>query len=365
VIGAVYGLGWLAVAPNRLLPGQPVPATAALGPAAHLLAGLAAAAELAALRGKGRLFPFLLLLAAIATALLGTGAGADALLQGRGPAARVMLGAGFWLALSALTVLVFEHAREVARPAKALAAIGLGATLAVAAAFGLFDRLSLVVEYRARMPAVHAALEQHLVLALGALGLALVIAVPLGWAAFRSPRIEAAVGAALGAVQVTPAIALFGLLIPLLAALLSIAPGLRRLGIGAIGPAPALIGVAVYLALPLLRGLVSGLKSTDPAVVESARAMGMTERRLVVDVRIPLGLPILVGALRVAAVQSIGFVTLGGLIGAGGLGAIVFEGMSQLAADLILLGAIPVVGLALAVDAAMTVAARRLERRSR
>ena len=151
----------------------------------------------------------------------------------------------------------------------------------------------------------------------------------------------------------TPAIALFGLLIPLLAGLLAAAPRLRGLGLSAIGPAPALIGVSIYLALPLLRGLVSGLRATEPAVVEAAQAMGMTEARMMIEVRVPLGLPILVGALRVAAVQSIGLMVLGGLIGAGGLGAIVFEGMSQLAPDLIVLGAIPIVGLALAVDAGM------------
>ena len=139
---------------------------------------------------------------------------------------------------------------------------------------------------------------------------------------------------ALATVQVIPALALFGLLIPVLAALLSAVPALRSLGLGAIGPAPALIGVAVYLALPLLRGLVTGLRATDPAVVEAAQAMGMTELRITLEVRIPLGLPILMSALRVAAVQSIGLMTLGGLIGAGGLGAVVFEGMSQLAADL-------------------------------
>ena len=124
----------------------------------------------------------------------------------------------------------------------------------------------------------------------------------------------------------------------------------RASGLGAIGPAPALIGVAVYLALPLLRGLVSGLRATDPGIVESAQAMGMTEMRMTLEVRIPLGLPILMSALRVAAVQSIGLMTLGGLIGAGGLGAIVFEGMSQLASDLIILGAIPIVILALIAD---------------
>jgi osmoprotectant transport system permease protein len=193
------------------------------------------------------------------------------------------------------------------------------------------------------------------------LALAIALVLPLGWAAFHRPRIEAFADAALGAVQVTPSIALFGLLIPLLAGLLSLAPALRGFGIGAIGPTPAVIGVAVYIALPLLRGLVGGLRAADPAAIEAARALGFSEARTTMEVRVPLSLPILVGALRVAIVQSIGLVTLGGLIGAGGLGAIVFEGMAQFAADLILLGALPIVGLALAADLGLAALARRLE----
>jgi osmoprotectant transport system permease protein len=91
--------------------------------------------------------------------------------------------------------------------------------------------------------------------------------------------------------------------------------------------------------------------------------MGMTQARITREVRLPLGLPVLAAALRVAAVQSIGLVTLGGLIGAGGLGAVVFEGMSQLAADLILLGALPIVALALLADAFLSDLETRLARR--
>jgi osmoprotectant transport system permease protein len=358
-LASLYGLSWVSLAPNRLLPGQPLSAPEALGVMAHAVAGLVVASGLLAGRPAWRGPALALLAASVVFALLATGSSAEALLQGRPPAARVSLGPGFWLALASMVLLAAEQARSAGtgwRPAL------IGGFLAVAIgggyAAGSFDHVSLVVEYRARAAAVHAALWQHMALALGALSLAIAIALPLGWAAFRSPRVEAVANAALGAVQVTPAIALFGLLVPVMAALLSAAPALRGLGIGAVGPAPALIGVAIYLALPLLRGLVSGLHAADPSVVEAAEAMGMTPARTILDVRIPLGLPILMGALRVAAVQSVGLMTLGGLIGAGGLGAIVFEGMSQLAADLILLGAIPVVALALAVDAAMAWAGR-------
>jgi osmoprotectant transport system permease protein len=349
-LAAFYGLSWLAVAPNRLLPGQPVSAVQAIGPVIHGVGALTVAAALLPARRFG-LASLVCLGAALALMFVGTGAGAKLALQGHPPAARAMLGAGFWCGTAALVALAVERARRIGFPwAVPATLLTIGGLVVVGSVLGWFEGVSLMVEYRARLSALSMAAGQHIVLSLGALALSIAIAAPLGWAALRSRRFEATADVVLATIQVTPALALFGLLIPILAALLRAAPELRSFGLGAIGPAPALIGVAVYLALPLLRGLVSGLRATDPAVVESAQAMGMTEMRTTLEVRIPLGLPILMSALRVAAVQSIGLMTLGGLIGAGGLGAIVFEGMSQLASDLIILGAIPIVILALIAD---------------
>lgn len=361
-LAALYGAPWLSLAPNRLAPGQPVGAEAALGSVLHAIA-LALAAALAlgstGLR-RWRWAALALTLAALLALLVLTGRAAAGLLAGQAPSARVMLGTGFWLASSLLLVIAVETARETGRRFVPAAALALP-VLAVAAGWrvGLFDALSLAVEARNRADLLGAALVRHVLLAGAALTLALAAAIPLGWLAFRSRRAEAAVGAALSAVQVIPALALFGLLVPLLALVLQAAPALRALGLAAIGPVPALIGIAAYLALPLVRGLVAGLQAADPAVVEAARAMGFTEGRLAREVRIPLGLPVLAGALRVAAVQSVGLATLGGLIGAGGLGALVFEGMAQFAPDLILLSAAPVVVLAVGIDAALGALAGR------
>jgi osmoprotectant transport system permease protein len=338
------------VAPNRLLPGEAIGAPAALGPAAHLPALLLAGALLAG-RRRPRLAPALPL-AGIVLALAATGLAAARLMEGQPPAARASLGAGFWLFMASAGLLALEQARAAGqRPAWTVLAVLLAGVALWR--WGLLDALSLAVEYRARQEAVQAALWRHLALSAAALGLALAAALPLGWWAFRSARAEAAIGAALGFVQVVPSLALFGLLIPLLSLLLGALPALRAAGLQAIGPAPALIAVAAYLALPLWRALLGGLGAADPAAVEAARAMGMTEGRITAEIRLPLGLPVFAGGLRVAGVQAIGLVTLGGLIGAGGLGALVFEGMAQFAADLILLGALPVILLALLADTAL------------
>ncbi len=336
----------MSIAPNRLLGGEPIGAADALGPAAHALALLAVAGAVA-WRGVPPWAALALPTLWIAAAVGATGFAAAGIMGGRPPAARAMLGSGFWLALGAAWLLLaLRAARAPWWPAAALAA-----ALALLWRSGALDALSLAAEYRARADLVHAAVLRHVALSAAALGLAAAAALPVGWWAFRSGRVEAAVGGALNGLQVVPALALFGLLIPLLSALLGAAPPLRAAGLEAIGATPALLAVAAYAALPLWRAVVAGLGAADPAAVAAARAMGMGEGRIAAEVRVPLGLPVFAAGLRVAAVQCVGLATLGGLVGAGGLGAIVFEGMAHFAADLILVGALPIVALALTADA--------------
>jgi osmoprotectant transport system permease protein len=350
-------LPWLSVAPNRLLPGAPLPALAALG------WGVLPAAVLLALAVPRRVPPSAAAAAALAATVLLlvlTGLVAAGRLEGLSPAARAGFGIGFWIALVMALMLAATRLPAMTARGRVLLTLGALLALAAAAATGSFDALSLVVEYRARAEAVRAAILRHVALAAGALLLALLLAAPLAWAGFRRPRLAAPVGAVFSGVQVVPGLALFALLIPLLAALLNALPSLRDLGLSAIGPAPAVIATAAYLALPLWRGLSTGLAAADPAAVAAARAIGMTEARITREVRLPLALPVFAAGLRVALVQAIGLVTLGGLVGAGGLGALVFEGLAQFATDLMLLGALPIVALALAADAIARAAEIRL-----
>ncbi|MBR0668516.1 ABC transporter permease subunit [Roseomonas hellenica] len=358
----LYAFGWLAVAPNRLVSGTSLGAAAALGWGVHAIAVLILGAV--ALRrwrpGLAPALPVMLLVLAAALALGLTGDAARHQLQELAPAARAMLGFGFWLGIAALLVLLAEVLRGASIWLRVLAPLLLLGIAALAGWLGLLDRLSLVVEYQARAETLHAALLRHLALAGAALGIVLAFGIPLGWWAFRSPRAEAALAAVLNAVQIVPALALFGALIPLLSALLRAVPALRGLGVEAIGTAPTLIGTAAYAGLPLWRGILAGLAAAPREVVGVAEAMGMDEARVTRAVRLPLGLPVFLAALRVAAVQCIGLVALGGLIGAGGLGALVLEGMAQFATDLILLGALPIVALALLADGALRLLEGRL-----
>lgn len=368
VVVGLYGLDWVALAPNRLVSGRGLSATGTLGGATHLLAlsAIVATASGWSSGRRSRLATAAALTAMLAVAaalpLLTAGAAAT-LLQGRPPAARVTLAAGFWLASAGTFGLILSLADRLGgRGLRIAAAAGALAAVTALGLAGTLDTLSLVAEIRARGDLVAAALARHLALAAASLALALAIAVPLGWAAFRSARVDALASLLLRSIQVVPALALMAALIPVLSRLLAAAPALRGLGLAAIGPAPAVLAVGAYLALPLVASITTALRSADAAVLDAGRGMGLGEARLTREVRLPLGLPILAAGLRVGTVQSIGLVTLGGLVGAGGLGAVVFEGMGQFAPDLILIGAAPIVALALAADWGLGTIEARLAR---
>jgi len=352
-VAGLAGLPFLTLAPNRLVTGHPVGcglSGAAAGALAVVAAGL--------LAGPGRSgrawFALAAALAAWGVLVLGTGRAAADLIAGQPPAARAALGSGAWLAGLALAGLVAEAARAaLPRRGGLVAALLLVGIAVLAGRAGLLDALSLAVEYRARAAAIGTAFVQHLGLAGASLALALVVSSPLALLHLRGGAASRLADGLLNGIQVVPALALFAALVAGLSALLALVPALRSAGLAAIGPTPAVIGTAAYLGLPLVRGLAAGLAAADPDVLAAARAMGLTPRQVLLRVRLPLGAPVLIGALRVAAVQSVGLATLGGLVGAGGLGAVVFEGMAQFAQDLILLGALPVIGLALAVDAGL------------
>ena len=171
-----------------------------------------------------------------------------------------------------------------------------------------------------------------------------------------SSRARAAgpVFATLNIIQTIPSIALFGLLIGPLTALSNALPTLRTIGIGGIGFTPAVIALVLYGLLPIARNTQAGLLSVPDAVTDAARGMGLTPRQVVTSVSLPLALPSLLAGLRIVTIQTIGMGVVAALIGAGGLGSFVFLGLGQTAIDLVLLGALSTIALALAADALLS-----------
>ncbi|HEV8678732.1 MAG TPA: ABC transporter permease, partial [Stellaceae bacterium] len=353
---AVLTTGFVTVAPNRLVSGQPVGlfaatdgrlAAAIVVIAAAVLAGAASPPARARHRTSAVLAALLLLLA-----LAAAGQAATALGAGLPRLARISLGAGFWILVGAAALaLVDALQRAAAGPGERLvvaAALALG--FALMARAGLFDALSLAHEYRTRHDQFAGAVLRHIVLVAAAVGPAVLLGFPLGVLAARRPPLQGPLFAVLNLLQTIPSIALFGLLIVPLSALAAAWPTLAAWGIGGIGPAPAIVALILYALLPVARNSLAGVAGVDPAVVDTARGMGMTRRQLLWRVELPLAAPLLIAGLRIVTVQAIGLAVVAALIGAGGLGHFVFEGLGQYAADLVLLGALPAIGLALAAD---------------
>jgi osmoprotectant transport system permease protein len=152
----------------------------------------------------------------------------------------------------------------------------------------------------------------------------------------------------LSIVQTIPSIALFGILIAPLGFLAAHVPLLAALGIRGIGAAPAFIALFLYSLLPVVANTVTGLNQVPAAVTDAARGMGLSARQRLWQVELPLALPVILAGIRIVLVQNLGLATVAALIGGGGFGTFVFQGIGQTAIDLVLLGAIPTVALSFA-----------------
>ncbi|MFC1917670.1 ABC transporter permease [Chloroflexota bacterium] len=143
------------------------------------------------------------------------------------------------------------------------------------------------------------------------------------------------------------------MLIAPLSALSFAFPALRELGIRGVGDAPAIIALTIYSLLPIVRNTYVGLRQLDIAVIDAGTGMGMSRAQVFRKIEVPLAAPLVLEGVRTASVQSVGLAAVAALIGAGGLGWFIFQGLGQAAADLILLGAIPIIVLAVIIDTVM------------
>ena len=346
---ALVWLPFVVAKANRVVPGhalglfQVLPAPAGFACAAILV--VAAMSALAS--GKPRLRLALALLGVLAVALAVAAAG-DALTPAGNRIVRIAPGAGFWVLLLSLGLMAADAITRL-QPGPLLRVVSLALFVSVALlalASGSFDHLSVMREYAVNATRFAHELRQHLWLALGSLVAAVIVALPLGVLCHRIPRLRGGILGTLNFVQTIPAIALFGILMAPLGALAAAVPLAAALGIRGIGTAPAIIALFLYSLLPVVANTVLGLGRVSPAAVEAARGMGMTRRQILRSVELPLALPVMLTGIRIVLVQNIGLVAVAALIGAGGLGAFIFQGIGQTAIDLVLLGAIPIVVLA-------------------
>jgi osmoprotectant transport system permease protein len=191
---------------------------------------------------------------------------------------------------------------------------------------------------------------EHLLIVAIAVSIAIAAGVPLGTIAHRRRRTGAVALRITDAVQTIPSLAMFGFLIPL--------PFL-----GGIGPRPAIVALVLYSLLPIVRSTLVGLQRVDVNVREAAAAIGMTSRQQLWSIELPLATPSIVSGIRIATVTAIGVATIAAAVGGGGLGTLIFRGVSMVDTRLILSGALPAALLALGADAVLTRVERAFARR--
>ena len=220
---------------------------------------------------------------------------------------------------------------------------------------GWLNNLSIVQEFIGREERFVQELLQHVFLFGGSVAVGTLIGIPLGIWAARSKRAERPVFFITNITQTIPSLALFGLLIAPLSALSFAFPVLREFGIRGVGATPAIIALIIYSLLPIVRNTFVSLRQVDPSVIDAGLGMGMSRPQIFRRLEVPLAAPLVLEGVRTASVQAVGNTAIAALIGAGGLGWFIFQGLGQAASDLIILGAIPIILLALAVDAVMRI----------
>jgi osmoprotectant transport system permease protein len=336
---------------NRIVAGEPLSILAAAPPVAgYGLIGLVIAVAAIALFRT----PTVLRLGASIVALVALGAvlglAASNVVEPGDTRARLAPASGFWLLLGALALMAADALTRLdLRPVLRIGLVGLaGAVIFVFLVSGHWNDVSVMREYANRAGSFANEAQRHLILAFGSLAVAALVGIPLGILCHQVRAVRGPTLGLLNIMQTIPSIALFGLLIAPLSWLAAEVPLLSAIGVSGIGMAPAFIALFFYSLLPIVANTVVGLAGIPPAVSEAAAGMGMTERQRLFSVKLPLAFPVILTGVRIVLVQNIGLATIAALIGGGGFGVFVFQGVGQTAMDLVLLGALPTVSLALA-----------------
>ena len=275
----------------------------------------------------------------------------DSFTQGLG---RTSLSAGWWLCVLLVWLGANEALRQLQASARmrALGGVVLVGGIGLLLASGALDALSSLKEYANRQDEFWAAVRQHLTIIAWTTGLTLLTGLPLGVALYRQPRWAVRVFPWLSLVQTVPSIALFGLLMAALSWLGGVFAWLPAWGIRGVGLAPAVLALTLYSLLPLVRSTYEGLAHIPQPLIESAQAMGMSATQRLWQVECPLAAPVILAGLKVMLVQAVGLTTVAALIGAGGLGSLMFEGLFSSALDLVVLAIVPIVVMAWLAEAA-------------
>lgn len=345
---AVSALPFVTFRANRIVQGEARDLITSLPTgAAYTLIAVVIIAALAAFFRVGIKLKLTASLLALFTLMIVIGLAANFLTPEGNSYARVSPASGFWFMFAGLALLVTD---TIARldPKPYVRVLLLLAALAILSGIFLSNQwngLSVMKEYGTRADIFWTEAVRHLQLAIGSLFAASIIGIPLGVLCHRVSKLRVGLLNSLNIVQTIPSIALFGLLIAPLGWVTANIPGASDIGIRGIGMAPAFVALFLYSLLPVVSNTVVGLEGVPNAVTDAARGLGMRSWQRLLKIEFPLALPIILTGIRIVLVQNIGLATIAALIGGGGFGVFVFQGIGQTAMDLVLLGTIPTVVL--------------------
>ena len=265
--------------------------------------------------------------------------------------ARVSLSAGFYVQVFSIYMLFSSYAKGIKRYQwiKWIGYISIAGLVTFLLMTGAFDDLSLIKEYNTKKTQFADNLRIHALLTLGSVATGALIAIPLGFLAYSSKKLEDKIMIPLSIIETIPSLSLFGILLVPLAGLGRL-PFFDSIGVSGIGWAPAYVALTLYTLLPIGRNTLTGFYSVDKGAIEAAKGMGMSKGQIVQKIELPLAFPVIFTGIRIAFIQTIGGAVLAGLVGGGGLGTFVFLGLGEASPDLILLVVLPIVFFTVLLD---------------
>ncbi len=192
-------------------------------------------------------------------------------------------------------------------------------------------------------------LQRHLYLVFVSLFFAIIIALPIGILVTRPPfnRKVDQILSFLNTAQGVPSLAVVAIFLPLMG----------------VGVRPAIFALSIYALLPIARNTVAAIKGLDPDVLEAAKGMGLSKKEVLLKVELPLAMPIIVAGIQTATIFTVGTATIAHLIGAGGLGRLIFTGIAMNSPQFILAGSLMAAAIAITLDQLLGLFQRRVRRK--
>ncbi len=354
-MAAIFGLPLVSVAPNRILPGEGVlmlEAFSSFWVILFIALWLAYVPLIFRVDHQVYLVASVVIGIVIASLImLAVGLYGQNILQDL-PSARVSLGSGFWVLLFCLLLVFSDIIKQYHY--SVLTALLVMVVFTLILRLGYWNSLSIMKEYEVWKSVFFQEGYQHIRLVVFSSLIAITIALPLAVIAQHSKILKAMIFNILNLTQTIPSMAVFILLVAPLAWLAKKFPALSEAtNFGGIGWAPALIALSLYGILPIFQNAYTAIDEVEESLKEAALGMGMTRQQQFFQLILPLSLPLLLTGIRSTMVLLVGLTAVAGLIGAGGFGRFIFTGLGEQAMDLILLGVIPTVFLALIIDMIM------------